>query len=54
MRHRVRGFPNTALLLSSVIASILLVELGGHRLAAELTFQFLQEQHMVPIESTAS
>lgn len=27
---------------------------AGHRLAAELTFQFLKEQHMVPLESKAS
>ena len=27
---------------------------AGHRLAAEVTFQFLKEQHMVPLEGKAS
>ena len=27
---------------------------ADHRLAAELTFKFLRDQHLVPIESTAS
>ena len=54
MRHRDRGHPNAALLLTSAIASVLLVELGGHSLEAELTFQFLKERYIVPFESTAS
>jgi hypothetical protein len=54
MRHRARGYPNAALLLTSVSASVLLIELGGHSLAAELTFQFLKDQHIVPFESPAS
>ena len=41
-------------LLINVIASVLLVEMGDHSLATELTFLFLKEQHLDPLESAAS
>jgi len=51
MRHSARGYANAALVLTNVIARILLVELEGHRFAAELTFKFLKAQHMIQLAS---
>ena len=54
MRYRTQAYLNVALVLTSVSPLVLLVELRGHRLVAELTFKFVRDQHLVPSESNAS